>query len=456
MSNTISQKPFELGTLTQDPSGRMKMSSKMDNFDLHGIVQSLHTAQEKSIKPYEDEIQFRKDKIIPSLQDLYQKTKDLKATLWPFEADVFQRYTAKIHGADGSVGSDAMKIEVKEKGPTEDSLKISIQKLAQKGYVNSQTSFDLQPPLGMTGEFMLNGSIISVQENDTIAMIAEKINAQKGAVASLIYREDQHVYLSLTHHALGVPLSYESNDVTTALGLPEYPENELTNQNLGAHFTVNGIALHSKTNTIAPLKDVSITLLRTTEQAFDITFSLDHGATLHHITQFVDRYNALSTLLKTHEHYDMGAQKPHPDAHLYGHELLKTLDQSFKSVIVRFNDLFEEVGLHVQDRMMSVDQKKMTDALTTRPFDVQKIFGHYFQESLESLTQKGGDNPFDVATRRLQQDDKKSQESIDGMKERYQNKIESIEKKIERLHAVRMKAHTIQRSIEAWMHRDER
>ena len=373
MSNTISQKPFELGTLIQDPSGRMKMSSKMDNFDLHGIVQSLQTAQEKSIKPYEDEIQFRKDKVIPSLQDLYQKTKDLKAILWPFEGDNFQKYTAKIHGADGSLSSDAMKIEIKEKGVAENTLKISIQKLAQKGYVNSPTSFDPLHPLGMSGEFTLNGSVISIQENDTISIIAQKINAQEEAVASLIYSEDQRVYLSLTHHALGVPLSYESNDLTTALGLPEHPENEPTNQNLSAQFTLNGIALQAKTNTIAPLKDVSITLQRTTNQALDITFAIDHGATLKHINQFVERYNALSTLLKTHEHYDMGAQKPHPDAHLYGHEILKTLDQSFKGVILRFKDLFEEVGLHVQDRMMSVDQKKMTDALRTRSFDQKNV-----------------------------------------------------------------------------------
>jgi hypothetical protein len=90
---------------------------------------------------------------------------------------------------------------------------LRVSKLAQAHKIVSGAHASATAELGVNGQFMVNGKVITLQSTDTLQTVAQKINAAGAGVTASILNTDNGVYLTLTANETGKNSKIQLADV---------------------------------------------------------------------------------------------------------------------------------------------------------------------------------------------------------------------------------------------------
>ena len=173
---------------------------------------------------------------------------------------------------------------------------LSVSKLAQAQKISSGAQSSVSTALGQTGQFTINGKLVSVDSTDSLSSVARKINdLSPGATASIINGGTGNAYLTITSSNSGISGKPQLSDLTGSflssigvLGATENIRLPITNgaaginfssssDNIGSSLGVTGLSAQTiKVNGV----DVSINLQSDSLQAVaDKINSASTGAT---------------------------------------------------------------------------------------------------------------------------------------------------------------------------------
>ncbi|MGQ9658032.1 MAG: flagellar filament capping protein FliD [Fimbriimonadales bacterium] len=162
---------------------------------------------------------------------------------------------------------------------------LKVSKLAQAHKVVSGAHTSATAELGVNGQFMVNGKIITLQTTDSLNSVAQKINAAGAGVTASVLNTDNGVYLTLTANETGKNSKIQLTDVggwqvlSPSLKLVTYTEyirNQQGNAALSDRFRDAGQTLSQVFGMTSP----SSGTIQINGQDIDIDFATDTLASL--------------------------------------------------------------------------------------------------------------------------------------------------------------------------------
>jgi len=122
---------------------------------------------------------------------------------------------------------------------------LSVSKLAQAQKISSGAQSSVSTALGQTGQFTINGKLVSVDSTDSLSSVARKINdLSPGATASIINGGTGNAYLTITSSNSGISGKPQLSDLTGSflssigvLGATENIRLPITNGAAGINFS---------------------------------------------------------------------------------------------------------------------------------------------------------------------------------------------------------------------------
>lgn len=142
---------------------------------------------------------------------------------------------------------------------------VQVNRLATAHKISSAAQASTTDPLGVTGQFLVNGKAVTVESSDTLTQVASKINALGvGVTASLLNGGSGNTFLVMTANQSGAASSMRVSDISggalSALGLlsggTSLRESPSANVALGQRFnsatdTLQSLTGASKTGTFS-------------------------------------------------------------------------------------------------------------------------------------------------------------------------------------------------------------
>lgn len=257
--------------------------------------------------------------------------------------------------------------------------------------------------LDMTGkDTSLNGLLSAINADPDIGVNATLVNDGSGTPYRLL----------LTARDTGTEASIAKIEVTgntdlqNTIGFDKAVGGDTTNFSeqaaTNAKLFINGIEINSQTNTIKDAVDgVELTLSKTTTAPSTLTFTRDSEAATKAVNEFVKAYNSLQDTIKTLTQYDTEGQK---GSALTGDSLARRVQSELRGAInstigsgTTLRSL-SEIGITTdpQTGQLTVNDKKLSEALTNNPNDVTSMFtgatgvGKLMNEATERFTSGGG------------------------------------------------------------------
>lgn len=279
--------------------------------------------------------------------------------------------------------------------------------------------------------------------NNTLEGIRDAINsAALGVTATVVNDGSGTPYrLALTSSSSGVSNSLKittsggDGSINSLLAYDPAGTQNLT-QTLAAqnaNFTVNGIAITSKSNTVnEAIQGVTLTLNNTTVAPASLAVARDTTAINTAAAGFVDAYNALASQIKSRSAYGTGATGA---GALAGDGTLRLMQEQLRGI---FNTpasggtltSLGQVGIAFQrDGSLLLDSSKLDSAIAANFSDVTHLFSSStgYATRLEawanSALQAGG--LIDTRTQSLNQYVKDQNEAVD----RLENRMTALQKK---------------------------
>ncbi|HEU4623707.1 MAG TPA: flagellar filament capping protein FliD [Steroidobacteraceae bacterium] len=275
--------------------------------------------------------------------------------------------------------------------------------------------------------------------HNTLAGIRDAINssgANTGVQATLLNGTDG-TRLVLTSSKTGAANTIEITQSGGDGGLEQItygPSNTthmtVVQQAQNAQLEIAGFAHESPTNTVTDAIDgVTLTLKAVSDTPVTLDVSLDTGTLKQRITAFVTQYNSLYQTMAGLRSYDPNTKKGGAflgDALLRGLEgqINSYLSNPVKGLAAPLNSL-AAIGITKQvDGTLAVDDKKLTDALSSNSSAVAKIFGstngvgRQLYDYLDAQLKTGG--PIDSRNTALQNDMRAIQNDTDALDARMQ------------------------------------
>lgn len=256
--------------------------------------------------------------------------------------------------------------------------------------------------LDMTGkDTSLNGLLSAINDDPDIGVNATLVNDGT----------DTPYRLLLTTRETGTEASIAKIEVTGNTELQDVigfdkagdtsnyaPEQAATN----AKLSINGIVITSQTNTIKDAVDgIELTLAKTTTTPGTLTVTRDNGAATKAVNDFVSAYNSLQSTLKSLTTYDADNQQ---SSVLTGDSLARRVQSELRNAVsgamgsgTTLHSL-SQIGITTDPKTgnLSVDNDKLSTALTNNPDDVASMFtgttgvGKLMSDTTERFTKSDG------------------------------------------------------------------
>lgn len=162
---------------------------------------------------------------------------------------------------------------------------LKVSKLAQAHKVVSGAHTSATAELGVNGQFMVNGKIITLQTTDSLNSVAQKINAAGAGVTASVLNTDNGVYLTLTANETGKNSKIQLTDVggwqvlSPSLKLVTYTEyirNQQANAALSDRFRDAGQTLAQVFGMDSPTSGT----IQINSQTINVNFATDTLASL--------------------------------------------------------------------------------------------------------------------------------------------------------------------------------
>lgn len=248
-------------------------------------------------------------------------------------------------------------------------------------------SWDGNPVVtGFTAKSGSTPVAISIAEGETsLTAIRDKINAAGAGVVASIVNDATGSRLSIRSKETGEENGFritasetfdDGDDATglSALGFDRLGPTQMTHTQSAANALaqINGIDVESATNNLTDVVDgLSITLLKQTTSAVDVTVAPDTAAIKTRITEFVAAYNELSNYLRTQSSYDSTKKTGGP---LQGDSSATGLMNQLRGVLNQANSAsstwsrLSDVGITMaKDGTLAVDSTRLDNAMGNLP-----------------------------------------------------------------------------------------
>lgn len=279
--------------------------------------------------------------------------------------------TATVNGA--GVGGRALISATASSTAQKGSYQVEIVSLARAAKLGSTGVADPAAPLGLAGDFTLNGITVTVEATDTLSDVRDKINATNTGLtpskvsASILTvgpGESRLILTSTVAGSAGIAHTDTSGGVLASLGLTGGAESLVAGAD--AQILVDGIPITRSTNDITDVISGVTLSLENEEPGTTVSLDVDRDATaaLESAKAFADAYNATVKFLK--EQQTPGA-KPPP---LYGDSTMRTSRASLSRGILGV--IVGDVGVPTTGSIagfsisktgtLSVDEAKFSEA----------------------------------------------------------------------------------------------
>ena len=206
--------------------------------DTEGIISKLVSIQKQPIARLQQQQQkyLKQADVIAALKGQISNVAQSANSL--LTADAFSAVIPS--NSDSSVASLVMS-GVGQAG----NYTLSVSKLAQSQKISSGAQSSVSSALGQTGQFTINGKLVSVDSTDSLSSVARKINdVSPGATASIINGGTGNAYLTITSSNSGTSGKPQLSDLTGSflstigvLGATENIRLPITNGAAGLNFS---------------------------------------------------------------------------------------------------------------------------------------------------------------------------------------------------------------------------
>ena len=206
--------------------------------DTEGIISKLVSIQKQPIARLQQQQQkyLKQADVIAALKGQISNVAQSANSL--LTADAFSAVVPS--NSDSSVASLVMS-GVGQAG----NYTLSVSKLAQAQKISSGAQSSVSTALGQTGQFTINGKLVSVDSTDSLSSVARKINdVSPGATASIINGGTGNAYLTITSSNSGISGKPQLSDLTGSflstigvLGATENIRLPITNGAAGINFS---------------------------------------------------------------------------------------------------------------------------------------------------------------------------------------------------------------------------
>lgn len=267
-------------------------------------------------------------------------------------------------------------------GAATGSYAISVTQLAQAQVVASD-QFDPSAELGFSGTFTINGKSVTVELNDTLFSLRDKINGTAGVGVTASVVEGRLVLKSATTGSTGIQVSDDPNTlVLHDLGiLVDGPEGTAFKNQLvppqDAEFSVDNLPVTRSSNTVSDvISGVTFTLQGEGSAVLEVKTDVDF--LVGKIKEFVAAYNAALAKVRSYLSNQPGQAGP-----LAGDATTMAIEGSLRRLAYEAVaglpgdiDSLYDIGISTSDRtgVLSVDEAKLREVLTARPEDVAQLF----------------------------------------------------------------------------------
>lgn len=181
------------------------------------------------------------------------------------------------------------------------SYTITVEQTAAAQRISSGSFESASDALGLTGDILLNGVVVTLKETDSLSAVRTKINnAGTGVTASIVsYESDDH-RMTLTSSATG------ADGISLGGELLEDFNFAVISEGRDAQLSIDGVAITRSSNAIeGVIEGVTVNLLKAdSDTTVTITVEQDTSAVMSRINSFVSAFNAVATYINDQRAYN--------------------------------------------------------------------------------------------------------------------------------------------------------
>ena len=321
------------------------------------------------------------------------------------------------------------------------SYSIEVLNLAQAEKIASDSQTSKTEALGLSGTININGEDITIESDDTLTLIASKINsANAGVTASILSISDTEHRLiieSQTTGAEGITLT-DDNDVLKTLGILDSVglKKNIIRSSADASVKIDGYDIASTTNTLTDVISGVTLTLKDTNSGSPITLAITEntGAISGKVSALVSSINSVLNYVKTQNTYS-GNSSSTP---LMGDINLHTVRNNIIDAIfaeVSGNTTYKtasSIGFtFASDGTLSLNSTTFSEALSSNKQEVINVltqFGDTLKTSMNVYV-----DPYTGTLTSIEKSINQTISDIDKrieeLNERYEREAEALEKK---------------------------
>ena len=329
-------------------------------------------------------------------ENLLSTFQELNSKLASFQTEAEALNEAEPFQAVTLTSSDETILTATSSGSTNVGVyTIEVTKLAQAHKISTDDGAgfaDSTSDLGFAGDLIVNGKTITIEAGDSLNNIRDKINdaTDVGVSASVLQVADGDHRLLLTSEETGTDNSIVLGNTTVAQQLGLINGGGAIRKELQAAQDAeikigqtNPITVTRSSNTIDDvIEGVTLNLLDESELGtpMSLTINSDTDAVKQSIQGFIDAYNEVISYINEQTNYNSedGTQGP-----LRGDFTARTVRSALQRIISSEVEglsssltALSRIGItsSVSDGGLSIDDTKLTTALTDNPTDVKDLF----------------------------------------------------------------------------------
>jgi len=321
------------------------------------------------------------------------------------------------------------------------SYSIEVLNLAQAEKIASDSQTSKTEALGLSGTVNINGEDITIESDDTLTLIASKINnANVGVTASILSISDTEHRLiieSQTTGAEGITLT-DDNDVLKTLGILDSVglKKNIIRSSADASVKIDGYDIASTTNTLTDVISGVTLTLKDTNSGSPITLAITEntGAISGKVSALVSSINSVLNYVKTQNTYS-GNSSSTP---LMGDINLHTVRNNIIDAIfaeVSGNTTYKtasSIGFtFASDGTLSLNSTTFSEALSSNKQEVINVltqFGDTLKTSMNVYVDPYTGTLTSVE-KSINQTISDIDQRIEELNERYEREAEVLEKK---------------------------
>jgi flagellar hook-associated protein 2 len=349
----------------------------------------------------------------------------------------YESYTANLTCADASItATNILSASTGTGTVTAGSYEIVVSQLAQAEKIRSDVQASSSTALGYDGEITVNGTSITIEADDTLEDIADRINdADAGVTASVLKASDSEYYLTLEASdtgSTGITVVDDGvSNILESLGvLSGTEEKNVIRAGSDATLTIDGVSVTSSSNTITGvIEGVALTLnsTNTVDSAITLTIEQSTDDLSSGLATLVDYINDTLSFIKDQNTYNEDSETANI---LMGNSTLSGIKRTITSILqgtIEGNETYtsaKSIGISFESGgTLTLDPDTLAAALSENPDEVIAAM-----KSLSSSLYEALDVYVDPTTGTLAS----IQDAIESRIDNIEDRIEDIESRYAR------------------------